>query len=142
MPSSIYTIGYEKRDVSDVFEKLNESGIAILLDVRWRPSSRKKGLSKSPLKETCDEHGLEYIHDRQLGTPPEILDDKKETGEYDWDAYEAFLEEQQDSLDDAAEVAQKDKVALLCYERNAEECHRRLVADKIAERTGLEVTHL
>lgn len=135
--SSIYTIGYEGKSVEEVMEQLTEAGIELLVDVRWRPNSRKRGLSKTPLSQQCDEHGIAYLHDRQLGTPPEILDEYKQTGFYDWDAYEDFLDEQVESLSALTEQAGAKRACLLCYEADAGECHRRFVADRVA--TALEV---
>lgn len=82
------------------------------------------------------------IHDRDLGTPPEIMKRFRETGYYDWDAYEAFLRTREGAVDSVAQIARSAPVCVLCYEADAERCHRRFVAKKIAGRAEAKVEHL
>lgn len=139
---TIYTIGYEGIDAQRVIELLKENGVQTLIDARYRPGSRKAGLSKTPLSAALAKEGIRYTHDRGLGTPPEIMKQLREKGIYDWDAYRAFLLSQTESLEQASKLARKEAVCLLCYEANALECHRRIVADELAHRTGLNVAHI
>lgn len=139
---TVYTIGYEGIDAERVIELLQENGIETLIDARYRPGSRKRGLSKTPLSASLAEVGIGYSHDRGLGTPPEIMRKLREEGTYDWDAYRAFLAEQDDSISRAAELAKEGAVCFMCYEANALECHRRFVAEAVAERAGFKVQHI
>jgi uncharacterized protein (DUF488 family) len=136
---TIYTIGYEGIDAPRVVELLKQNGVKRLIDARYRPGSRKAGLSKTPLSAALAKAGIGYTHDRGLGTPPEIMKQLREEGVYDWDAYREFLLSQTDSLEQASDLAKQEAVCLLCYEANALECHRRVVADELAARTGLSV---
>src|SRR3712207_8952846 len=43
-----------------------------LIDVRYRPQSRRPGMSKTRLGELLAEHGIAYEHRRALGTPPDL----------------------------------------------------------------------
>ena len=43
-----------------------------LIDVRYRPQSRRAGMSKTRLGELLGDHGIAYEHRRALGTPPDI----------------------------------------------------------------------
>lgn len=138
----VHTIGYEGRSAEEVFEILEANDVEALLDVRIYPNSRKPGLSKSALAEACEARGMTYLHDKKLGTPKELMEKEKETGEYDWDAYVEFLDQQDESLSAASELAGSERTCLLCYEADASECHRRFVADRISDRTGTEVVHL
>lgn len=138
----ILTVGYEGRSAGEVIELLEGAGVETLLDVRYRPASRKAGLSKTPLSEALAERGIGYHHDRGLGTPPDILKKERETGEYDWEAYQKFLNEQGDALEEAAEIVRESRTCLLCYEADAQECHRRFVAEKLSALTGNAVNHL
>lgn len=139
---TIYTIGYEGIDAGRVVELLTQNGVKRLIDARYRPGSRKAGLSKTPLSAALAKVGIGYTHDRGLGTPPEIMKQLREEGVYDWDAYREFLLSQTDSLKQASDLAKQEAVCLLCYEANALECHRRIVADELAARTGLRVEHI
>lgn len=48
---------------------LREAGVALVLDIRAAPVSRKKGFSKTPLAQHLSEAGMGYRHLRGLGTP-------------------------------------------------------------------------
>lgn len=136
------TVGYEGRAAEEVFDILETNDVEVLLDVRIYPNSRKPGLSKSALREECERRGMRYVHDKKLGTPEELMEKEKETGEYDWEAYVEFLDQQDESLEAAAELAESETTCLLCYEADASECHRRFVADRISDRIGSEIAHL
>lgn len=138
----IFTLGYEGRDAEEVLDRLAAERIKLLIDVRYRPQSRKRGLSKNALTQGCDERGISYLHERDLGTPPEILKEHRETGFYDWDAYLSFLRSKEETLESVSEMAASSRACLLCYEADASECHRRFVAEEIKNRTGISVIHL
>lgn len=141
-PTTIYTIGYEGVSAEQLIAALRAHGIETLLDARYRPGSRKPGLSKTPLSQACNAIGIEYLHDRGLGTPPEIMKRFRNEGVYDWVAYRAFLRDQTGSLSDARELARQRRVCLLCYEADAATCHRSIVAEEIAADTKQRIEHL
>ncbi|MHB1260189.1 MAG: DUF488 domain-containing protein [Thermoplasmatota archaeon] len=140
--AELFTIGYEGRSQQDVLGALRSHGIQTLMDVRIRPNSRKPGLSKTRLAAACQDAGIGYEHDMRLGTPIEILDAYKDTGEYDWDAYRAFLDTQTDAVEALSALATRHRVALLCYEADAGTCHRRFVASEAAGMHGGRVIHI
>lgn len=139
---SVLTVGYEKRQPHEMFELLRDVGVTQLFDVRLRPQSRRPGLSKTRLSAACEQLGIAYLHDARLGTPAEILAAYRRSGSYDWDAFSGYLATQRDALDTAAGCVEDHRTALLCYERRFEECHRRIVAESLADLTGLAVVHL
>src|SRR4051794_19801554 len=67
----IFTIGYEGTTVPEFVATLKSAGVARVIDVRALPLSRRPGFSKSPLKAALEEVGIEYLHLKALGTPPE-----------------------------------------------------------------------
>ena len=142
----IYTLGYEGRDAKAVFGILQSAGIRTLLDVRLRPQSRRPGLSKSRLAQKCDELGITYVHDRDLGTPREMMDRVKSGDGYDEEIHEEYrrylLSTQAAALKSAAGLALSSSICLLCYEADAGDCHRSIVAEELARQTGLTVHHL
>ncbi len=143
MPNqAIFTIGYEGSTADMVLWSLENSEVEVLVDVRWRPASRKSGLSKTPLGEACAHRNIAYVHERHLGTPPEIMKEFRETGYYDWDAYQAFLATQYEPLAKVQEIAAAKRICLLCYEADPAMCHRRFVAAAIGEALGIEVRNL
>lgn len=140
---SVLTIGYEGRDLNEVVRLARDSGAVTLIDVRWRPQSRKPGLSKTTLSAALREAGVGYAHDRRLGTPPEILAEAHRSGgQYDWEGYTRFLNAQSEALDHAASLASSGPVLLMCYESHPSECHRRLVGSRIAAVWDSPLLHL
>ena len=141
-PIPIFTMGYEGVTAEEFIAALQRENIALLLDCRIHLGSRKPGMSKTPLAEGLNGAGIEYHSDKHLGTPKWILADFRRTKVYDWDAYEVFLGTQEPSVAYAAHLSQQKRVCLMCYEEDAGTCHRRFVAQAIADLTGGDVMHL
>lgn len=139
---TLFTIGYEGRRQEDVVALLVAAGIEEVVDVRWRPLSRKRGLSKTPLAAALDCVAIGYSHDRRLGTPPVLMERQRVEGSYDWDAYAAHLAGEVDAVRDTASIADQRRIALLCYEANPSECHRLLVGRNVSDIAGLALRHL
>ncbi|HEY7830457.1 MAG TPA: DUF488 domain-containing protein [Solirubrobacteraceae bacterium] len=132
----IYTIGFTQTTAEHFFGRLKSAGIQRLLDVRLNNSSQLAGFAKARdlpffLSELV---GASYEHDPRLAPTQHLLDAyKKQSG--DWQTYErGFLElmsqrriEQVLSLDEF-----KIPTALLCSEATADNCHRRLVCEYLA----------
>jgi uncharacterized protein (DUF488 family) len=142
---ALFTIGYEKARVADVLGALTQAGVAILIDVRDRPISRRPGFSKNQLAAAAEERGIRYLHLRALGTPPEGREASKRR---DWDRFWAIVDaklataEAELALHEAAETASRAAACLLCYEADWRRCHRSRVADILAARHGFALHHL
>jgi len=141
----LYTIGYEKAGLPDVVATLANAGVATLIDVRDRPISRRPGFSKNQLAAAAEAAGMRYVHLKPLGTPPE----GREAGrKRQWERFWAIVEgrlssaEAEPALIEAGEIAGSGPSCLLCYEANWHGCHRRRVAEILAERHGFAVRHL
>lgn len=141
----LFTIGYEKAAQADVLQALRDAGVEILIDVRDRPQSRRAGFSKSSLGASLEDVGVRYVHLKALGTPPEGREANR-TRQWDkfWDIVETKLAtpEAEIDLQRAAELAHESPACLLCYEADWHVCHRRRVAEMLAERHGFAVQHL
>src|SRR3954447_11177029 len=70
--STLYTIGYERLLPPELLAELQHAGVERLIDVRYRPQSRRPGMSKTRPGQLLGEHGIAYEHHRALGTPPDI----------------------------------------------------------------------
>jgi uncharacterized protein (DUF488 family) len=142
---TLYTIGYEKALLKDVVATLAAAGVATLLDVRDRPISRRPGFSKRQLAAGVEDAGMRYFHLRALGTPPEgrLANRRREWGRF-WAIVEERLActEAELALQEAAELARAAPSCLLCYEADWRICHRRRVAEILAQRHGFTVRHL
>jgi uncharacterized protein (DUF488 family) len=141
----LFTIGYEKASQADVLAALEAAGIATLIDVRDRPQSRRAGFSKRQLEAAVETIGLRYVHLKALGTPPEGREANRTR---QWQRFWRIVEDKLASteaeidLQRAAELAHAAPSCLLCYEADWKICHRRRVAEILAERHGFEVQHL
>jgi len=133
MPT-IWTIGYEKTTQDALIAALQEAGVEVLADIRALPLSRRPGFSKSSLAAAVRDGGMDYRHLKPLGTPAE---GRAAARRHDHDAlariYAGQLElpEALASMAELRDLAEEKKVALLCYEREAAECHRHLLIDAL-----------
>lgn len=129
MPT-IWTIGYEQTTMSAFLAALQGAGVELVADVRAIAASRRPGFSKTALAANLAEAGIGYRHFRALGTPPEgraaarVLDLAKLKRVY---AGQLELPEAIAAGAELADLAHERRVALLCYEREPECCHRTLL---------------
>ena len=142
---ALYTIGYEKALLKDVIATLVATGVRTVLDVRDRPISRRPGFSKRQLAAAVEDAGMRYVHLAPLGTPPEgRLANRRREWERFWCIVEEKLARPEAELDlhRAAEIAKAAPSCLLCYEADWQVCHRRRIAEILAERQGFDIRHL
>jgi uncharacterized protein (DUF488 family) len=140
---TVLTIGYEGVSLAEFIATLKAAGVQLLLDIRELPISRRKGFSKSALSAALTDAGIEYSHERALGSPREIRYRLRENGDLArfFSDFREYLDTQRPLLDTLARTI-TGAVALLCYERNHAECHRSIVADALARRVQSTVRHL
>jgi uncharacterized protein (DUF488 family) len=138
---------------------LRETGVRQLLDLRQRRGvrgSQYAWANSRRLQATLADAGIGYEHLRELAPTTELrhlqyAEDAREgvgkrsrvrlAPEY----VTRFTAERLDQVDlepIVASMPPDGAVALLCVERDAEACHRSLVAQRLAERYGLALEHL
>jgi uncharacterized protein (DUF488 family) len=136
MPS-VWTIGYERLLPPELVAELEVAGVERVIDVRFRPQSRRPGMSKTRLGELLGDHGIAYEHRRELGTPADLrfLFHAGRTAEAAA-AYRAHVEQHApDALERlAAELEHGPATVLLCLEADPAGCHRRVITDALRER--------
>ena len=142
----LYTIGYERLLPPELVNELKVAGVERLIDVRYRPQSRRPGMSKTRLAELLADHGIAYEHRKALGTPPDIRWLFKNRREAEGrEAFRAHVEDtaaaELDAL--AEELGTAPPTVLLCLEAAPEGCHRRVIAEQLSRRRPeLEVVDL
>ena len=142
----LYTIGYERLLPPELVNELKVASVGRLIDVRYRPQSRRPGMSKTRLAELLADHGIAYEHRKALGTPPDIRWHFKNKREAEGrEAFRTHVEEtaagELDTL--AQELETAPATVLMCLEAEPAGCHRRVLAEQlIARRPGLEVIDL
>lgn len=139
------TIGYEKADLDHFVGTLQAAGIDILIDIRDRAQSRRKGFSKTALSNKLEEFGISYVHFRELGDPKAGREAAR-AGNYV--LFEQIFGEvmksegARTSLDKITIMAKENSVCLLCYERDHKECHRKIVSDHLERVMKTRTKHL
>ena len=134
----IHGWGYEGKTVDDLIEDVQALGAHTVVDIRLTPISRKKGFSKTRLREALEEAGVAYLHFRSLGNPKDNRAAFAHPGSNEAvEAYSRFrtevlnTDEGQVAVHELAELASGGTVLVLCYEANHSQCHRRLVIDEV-----------
>jgi uncharacterized protein (DUF488 family) len=142
----LFTIGYERLLPPELVNELTVAGVRRLIDVRYRPQSRRPGMSKTRLGDLLAEHGIVYEHRKALGTPPDIRWFFKNKREAEGrEAFRAHVEKtaaaELDAL--AEELGTAPATVLMCLEAEPEGCHRRVLAEQLRRRRpDLEVVDL
>jgi uncharacterized protein (DUF488 family) len=131
----VFTIGYEQTVVADFVATLQRAGVERVLDIRAVAASRRPGFSKTALAGALQEAGIAYEHLRALGTPKEGRDAAKRGDQATLArvyAGQLELPEAQAAAALLLDRAAAQPTALLCYERQPEDCHRSMLLAAIA----------
>jgi uncharacterized protein (DUF488 family) len=142
----LYTIGFTQKRAEMFFALLRESGIVSLIDIRQNPGGQLSGFAKQDdlpyfLAHLAD--GCEYVHMLELAPTKEMLSEYRKAP--NWDRYEVQFEALMDKrrIPDTLDPAQFDHAVLLCSEATPDQCHRRLVAERLAKHwPDVEMVHL
>lgn len=143
--TTIHTVGYEKSEITAYVSRLLTANVEVLIDVRERPLSRKKGFSKRMLSEAVEAVGIKYFHVQALGDPKPGRDAAK-AGNYDLFvrifSNHMQTKEAKEALSDLAINTTGMNICLTCFERDHTTCHRSIVADQLSVLTGGTIRHL
>ena len=130
--------GYEGKTLADLIADAQAVGARAVVDIRLTPISRKKGFSKTRLREAVEEAGMIYLHYRSLGNPKDNRAAFAHPGsEAAVEAYTRFrtevleTDEGKVAVHELAELASGGVILVLCYEADHSQCHRRLVIDEV-----------
>jgi len=132
---TLFTIGYEGVSLEMYINKLILNDIKALCDVRKNSYSQKWGFSKATLQDACEMVGIKFIHIPQLGIESNerrelnVLSDYKRL----FASYDAITLVENDKylLELAGIISTNHRVALTCFEKEVQMCHRGVVASKL-----------
>jgi uncharacterized protein (DUF488 family) len=137
----IYSVGYEGLTVAGLVERLQQSRIEELVDVRANPSSRRPGFSKKSLSAAVEAAGIAYRHEPLLGNAFRDVDD--------FDAAMDLMRDHLASGEPAEAVhrlvalAEDRRIGVLCLETDQRRCHRQIVLEAaLAREPGLDILPL
>ena len=142
----VWTIGYERLLPPELVAELQAEGIERLIDVRYRPQSRRPGMSKTRLTEMLAERNIAYEHRKSLGTPADIRwyfkHGRAAEGAKRFEEHvEKTAAHELDAL--AAELERGPRTVLMCLEADPAVCHRRVLTEALrTRRPELQVVDL
>jgi Protein of unknown function, DUF488 len=135
--ATLLTLGYEGKSIDAYLRTLIQEGVDVLVDVRQNPVSRKYGFAKSTLSTWAQNVGMEYIHIPELGIPSRLRQGLDVTASRDTllqNYRNKLLPAQPEAIDVLRNVMAKDnRIALTCFEADADTCHRSRLVEYLAE---------
>ena len=138
---TLFTIGYEGRSLEEYLNRLLIFGVRTLCDVRKNAYSQKYGFSKVQLQPACEGVGIKYIHIPELGIESDQRQALYSQADYDllFENYrKTVLARNDEQLERIVKLIDKDeRVALTCFEKNVNQCHRTQIARKIMRKTDI-----
>ena len=138
----LFTIGYEGLSLEQYIKKLIIYDVHTLCDVRKNAYSQKYGFSKHTLEKACIGVGIRYIHIPQLGIDSDKRQYLRSQRDYDilFKEYEqTTLKNNKDALLFVRSILDSDKrVALTCFEKDPNQCHRSRVAHALMQLPNIE----
>jgi uncharacterized protein (DUF488 family) len=153
------TIGVYELDLPAFLDALRAADVGLVIDVRQRRGvrgSRYAWANAQRLQAALAEAGIAYSHHRELAPTTELrhlqyaADDRAGVGKRSRERLDPVYAERyvREILDRADLGALVDELpadragALLCVEADPEACHRSLIAERLADRHGVQVTHV
>jgi uncharacterized protein (DUF488 family) len=137
----IYSVGYEGLTVAGLVERLQQSRIDELVDVRANPFSRRPGFSKKRLAESLAAARISYRHEPLLGNAFRDVEDFAAAMDLMRD--HLATGEPGEAVDRLVSLAEGRRIAVLCLETDQRRCHRQVVLEAaLAREPGLDILPL
>ena len=150
MESFLYTIGFTQKSAEQFFQLLVDAAVTKVVDIRENRVGQLQGFARFPdiayfLRRIVN---AEYVYEPLFAPSPEIREAYRTS--HDWNQYESSfraLMTARNAIELAKPEDYQGKVAFLCSEPGPEKCHRRLIAEMLAEKWNaqghsVEVKHL
>jgi len=141
---TVYTIGHSNRSTDELAALLAAHRIGALVDVRRYPTSRWPQFRRDALAKALAARGVDYAHEERLGGHRESSEDSPHVAlEATFRGYADHLATavfRRAALDQLARAA-RERIVVMCAEREPERCHRKLLADFLVAR-GARVVHV
>jgi uncharacterized protein (DUF488 family) len=144
----LYTIGFAQKTAERFFSLLTENQIELLIDIRLNNKSQLAGFTKGNdleffLKRICN---CAYKYCAKYAPTKEILNAYQKK-EINWDEYEKryteLITKRGDYVIFHTDVLPFKRVALLCSEPTADQCHRRLLSELLQKSSEeIRIHHL
>ena len=142
---TLYTAGTTGMTHDRFIALLRECQTDAVIDIRLRTEgARYRFASGRQIRDLSVSQGVQYLHELTFAPTAEMM--KRIRADHDWDRYVASyvtLIQQRGMLAVWQQVAGKfERPCLLCAEKSAVHCQRRLLATALVGASVLEVMHL
>lgn len=142
----VLTIGHSTRTLEDFISLLREYGVQKVVDIRTIPRSRHNPqFNREELPNSLKAVGIGYLQLSGLGGLRHSVPDSQNTGwrNLSFRGFADYMqkEEFEKSLQELIELAETERLALMCAEAVPWRCHRSLIADALSVR-GVQVKHI
>lgn len=142
----LYTIGHSTRELDSFMELLLQNNIAILVDVRRFPGSRKfPHFNKERLAQSLKDRKIEYLHCEALGgrRKPKENSNNLIWRNKSFQAYADYMETEdfKNAIAKLTSIAAHKTTAIMCSEAVWWRCHRALISDYLKVK-GWTVLHI
>lgn len=144
----IFTMGFTQKSAEQFFGLVSSNEIELLIDVRLNNQSQLAGFTKGRdleffLKKICN---CKYEHNIIFAPTKEILNDYKKQ-QITWKEYvvqyNLLIENRNVEKVFLKKYTEFNKILLLCSEVTAENCHRRLLAERLKNCVAnVDIIHL
>lgn len=141
----LYTIGFSQKSAEDFFKILKSNNVIRLIDIRLNNKSQLAGFTNvKHLPYFLKIHDIGYLYRPDFAPSKELLNGYKNKS-ISWQEYEIEYSRiliQRNIIEKIDCNIFKDSV-LLCSEPTAEQCHRRLLAEYLAQKkSDIKIKHL
>ena len=142
----LWTIGHSTRSLEDFLALLRAHDITRVVDVRRFPGSRRyPHFNSDTLSRALDTSGIAYTHMPELGGRRTPRPDSPHTAWRNaaFRGYADYMDTPEFvvAADKLAELARRDRVAIMCSEAVWWRCHRSMIADYFLAH-GWRVMHI
>jgi uncharacterized protein (DUF488 family) len=143
LSNNVLTIGHSTRTLEEFFGLLKAHGATCVVDVRTVPRSRHNPqFNKASLPQSLKKAGLGYVHMAGLGGLRHAKRDSLNGGwrNASFRGYADYMQtpEFKQSLAEMVQLANRERIVLMCAEAVPWRCHRSLIADALVGR-GIRV---
>jgi uncharacterized protein (DUF488 family) len=142
----LHTLGHSTHAIEDFLGLLGQHQIALLVDVRSYPSSKRwPHFNQEALRESVERAGIGYSWLKGLGGRRRLAAESINDG-WEHSAFRAYADyiataEGQAGLSELIELAGAKRTAIMCSEGLWWQCHRRIISDYMTVR-GSEIVHI
>ena len=142
----LHTIGHSTHAIEDFLALLGQHQIALLVDVRSYPSSKRwPQFNQEALRESVEHAGIDYGWLKGLGGRRRLGGESINDG-WEHSAFRAYADyiagaEGRAALSELIELTSHKRTVIMCSEGLWWQCHRRIISDYMTVR-GCEVVHI